>query len=1624
MPDEEKKESDNIRVCVRVRPFIPREVGETCCVAMPTTETVVLNWKNGQQNAFNFDKCYWSHDAQAWNDFANDYYEFANQETLQEDVGKDLITQGLSGFNSTLFAYGQTGSGKTHSVLGPPTDPGLLPRITKGLLEEIDRKEQEYRVGDKGTYRAISRVSFVEIYNEQLRDLLVDPKAPQKTLNVQARPECISVPGLTEAPVTRYEEVDELLDLGTKNRTVAATSMNATSSRSHCIFTFKVEIEETAAGDRPKVIKSWVNLVDLAGSERQKKTGAKGDVLKEGAAINKSLSTLAKVTSCLAEGKGQPPFRDSKLTLLLRDSLSGNSKTIMMAAVSPALSNIAESLSTLNFCKQVKEIKTCAVQNEMEGELKPGAPAGIPGVGGGKKKKKGKGGGSDVGVGDLKSVKKDEIVVEQGTEGNEMYIILEGTCVVEIDGQEVAELTAGSSFGEQTALGMASKRTATVRAIEDCELKVMTAQNFGSAEEKIAELRARADIADMLLAEYSGGSYSTGGGGDFDDGGGGGGGTGTAARKVAMNKMQGSVDLAVDCPYCTNLSDDPMLQGCLKYHFPRKQHTTFGQDANCSVELRGLGIKKYMCSVFNYNQERLTISPANASDHKETVTIVIKEKEKLKELFEALTDDLTIIEALEIKGNPSVPEGARLLLGEGSMQGIKTRQELTNEEKVTVPATFIFSLDNREDNDENEEGQDKPSTQKYKQMLGGLRILVDGVPLGNRTLELKHNNRLILGRSFCFRVFIPRVATGRQRKEKKEVAKPIPKFCLIKVPVKSSEMQDEMIRQMKKTLKYEQPTEAPVIAGAAGASKLKESDIKKMMMPNDIRFGGGGSATKAEDVFVQTFRTGSPADQAGVKQGDILVSINGDEKEFKKNPADKVMHEGLDFPIILLFESRELHEPELIPVQPKTGRLLNAIIKADGEEVTPNWDNIFGLEPSSLAAPTLVYEDVFTIVPGPQKIESSAAKAGEVGHLGSCRLPEKIELKEFVADNPKGAEKGLAGAVISCDLRFSGKLAQPILHLEPLGIDWSLPAPEGNWKPDMWQTCVMLLEEQHLGSLGKLEITSLKMTSKSVKKPSGIRIRKLKVYWGLTDEDGGGPDEGFITKRLDNGELKIGDGPGTRELEVTDLEMLHDLLELPNPLKPEGYWNLIEIQHGIMLNRSSKPSIDLLEELDPTEDDPVILVFKQTKEAFSTMINDLLGPKEDVVTLEMAMLEVLDRSSESDQFQEVREYVLHLSESVGSKKAASFVRRFAFVSNLVDEANEITEELRPQEQMHFAVEVLSEAFHVDPLPNISVRLWKRLRGAQLWRAHALGEAKRRIAHQKGKTPVPPPLHQVLAIYEQDDFESRVGRMREAYEYSLHSEQRPSFDRRDIDPWLPINPSLAYELFEERDQAEQKISALYRECDTLQRERKKFYEKHKGESAPKIKKLEEEHDKATQECKHLRSSREEMERKTNSIHNELALFHAENREAWRTLREERSLVPSLRDEIDEHRKAFHEAEAARKEAEKKCEDARAQVERLRKLIEKKELADRITSVAAQARPVVSMMSRNREQNHEDDTFSAWSPDIVATTAVDIRDRRTAPPPEKEEKKKVARKSLWMQEFDKGKLASIKRPSVTV
>eukprot|EP00928_Gymnodinium_smaydae_P048720 TRINITY_DN3261_c0_g2_i1.p1 TRINITY_DN3261_c0_g2~~TRINITY_DN3261_c0_g2_i1.p1 ORF type:complete len:648 (+),score=101.19 TRINITY_DN3261_c0_g2_i1:57-2000(+) len=349
--------SEGVNVSVRVRPFIKEEKARgsatQLCISMPTKTTVQIteNPPAGKHQEFTFDRAFWSHDA--------NHSLFATQNTIYEELGEAMLSQALDGFNTCIFAYGQTGSGKSYSVLGDDTEDGrgLLPRVVQGLFDTFH--------GSSSSDKYTCMVSFMEIYNEQIRDLLTDC-SNGNDLKVRMHPVLGTfVVGLTEKDVTSKEEVARLIEEGTSRRTVGATAMNFGSSRSHCIFTFKTSI--TKADGAAKV--SQTHLVDLAGSERATRTGAQGDRLKEGAAINKSLSALARVISALASNSGKkkslPPFRDSKLTFVLKESLSGNSKTYMMAAISPSLPDFEETLSTLRFAQSVKKVQLNAVANEM-----------------------------------------------------------------------------------------------------------------------------------------------------------------------------------------------------------------------------------------------------------------------------------------------------------------------------------------------------------------------------------------------------------------------------------------------------------------------------------------------------------------------------------------------------------------------------------------------------------------------------------------------------------------------------------------------------------------------------------------------------------------------------------------------------------------------------------------------------------------------------------------------------------------------------------------------------------------------------------------------------------------------------------------------------------------------------------------------------------------------------------------------------------------------------------------------------------------------------------------------------------------------------------------------------------
>ncbi|XP_068093045.1 kinesin-like protein KIF13A isoform X2 [Hyperolius riggenbachi] len=290
--------------------------------------------------------------------------KYAGQEDVFKCLGEGILDNAFQGYNACIFAYGQTGSGKSFSMMGGTDQPGLIPRLCCALFlraTELENDSQTFKV----------EVSYMEIYNEKVRDLL-DPKGSRQSLKVREHKVLGPyVDGLSQLAVTTFEDIESLMSEGNKSRTVAATNMNEESSRSHAVFTIIVTqtLYDHQSGNSGERV-SRVSLVDLAGSERVSKTGAAGERLKEGSNINKSLTTLGLVISSLADqaaGKGKNkfvPYRDSVLTWLLKDNLGGNSKTAMIATISPAADNYEETLSTLRYADRAKRIVNHAVVNE------------------------------------------------------------------------------------------------------------------------------------------------------------------------------------------------------------------------------------------------------------------------------------------------------------------------------------------------------------------------------------------------------------------------------------------------------------------------------------------------------------------------------------------------------------------------------------------------------------------------------------------------------------------------------------------------------------------------------------------------------------------------------------------------------------------------------------------------------------------------------------------------------------------------------------------------------------------------------------------------------------------------------------------------------------------------------------------------------------------------------------------------------------------------------------------------------------------------------------------------------------------------------------------------------------
>ncbi|XP_077963728.1 kinesin-like protein KIF1A isoform X27 [Gasterosteus aculeatus] len=359
----------SVKVAVRVRPFNSREIGKDskCIIQMSGNTTTIVNPKQAKDNkSFNFDYSYWSHTSP-------EDINYASQVQVYKDIGEEMLLHAFEGYNVCIFAYGQTGAGKSYTMMGKQDvkdQQGIIPLLCEDLFTKFNDN------GDNSMSYSVE-VSYMEIYCERVRDLL----NPKNKGNLRVREHPLMGPyveDLSKLAVTSYNDIQDLMDSGNKARTVAATNMNETSSRSHAVFNIIfTQKRHDAETDNTSEKVSKISLVDLAGSERADSTGAKGTRLKEGANINKSLTTLGKVISALAEvdsgsNKNKKkkkvesfiPYRDSVLTWLLRENLGGNSRTAMIAALSPADINYDETLSTLRYADRAKQIRCNAVINE------------------------------------------------------------------------------------------------------------------------------------------------------------------------------------------------------------------------------------------------------------------------------------------------------------------------------------------------------------------------------------------------------------------------------------------------------------------------------------------------------------------------------------------------------------------------------------------------------------------------------------------------------------------------------------------------------------------------------------------------------------------------------------------------------------------------------------------------------------------------------------------------------------------------------------------------------------------------------------------------------------------------------------------------------------------------------------------------------------------------------------------------------------------------------------------------------------------------------------------------------------------------------------------------------------
>ncbi|XP_069499709.1 kinesin-like protein KIF1C [Ambystoma mexicanum] len=618
----------SVKVAVRVRPFNSRETNRDakCVIQMQGNSTCISNPKQPKDppKNFTFDYSYWSHTS-------SEDPNFASQQQVYKDIGEEMLLHAFEGYNVCIFAYGQTGAGKSYTMMGKQEmdQQGIIPQLCEDLFARVGN--------NKCADLSFSvEVSYMEIYCERVRDLL----NPKSKGNLRVREHPIMGPyveDLSKLAVTSFNDIADLMDCGNKARTVAATNMNETSSRSHAVFTIvftQKRHDEMTSLDTEKVSK--ISLVDLAGSERADSSGAKGVRLKEGANINKSLTTLGKVISALAEMQNKKkksdfiPYRDSALTWLLKENLGGNSRTAMIAALSPADINYEETLSTLRYADRAKQIKCNAVINE-----DPNARL----------------------IRELKEevARLRDLLFTQGLSA----IAFEDVKVENSNGRvesstapfspstDVNQSLESSSLNGQieTYPDMDDEVICTEEAIERLqETEKIIAELNETWEEKLRKTEAIRMDREALLAEMG----------------------------VALREDGGTVGVfsPKKTPHLVNLNEDPLMSECLLYHI--KDGVTRVGQVDVDIKLSGQFIKEkhclFRCCTKDNGEVIVTLEPGDGA--------------------ETYVNGKQVTESLVLKS------GNRIVLGKNHVFRFNHPEQARQErEKSTVLETHVESVD-------------------------------------------------------------------------------------------------------------------------------------------------------------------------------------------------------------------------------------------------------------------------------------------------------------------------------------------------------------------------------------------------------------------------------------------------------------------------------------------------------------------------------------------------------------------------------------------------------------------------------------------------------------------------------------------------------------------------------------------------------------------------------------------------------------------------------------------------------------------------------------------------------------------------------------------------------------------